>query len=125
MFKRILAVVAAVAVNLLGVTAAATAQAAPHARRVGHLHAVRVVDLQKAYETALGHTRPGKISGIVYPLGYRPKAAANAAATCTTEPACPLVYNNGPVQHTPQVYLVLWGPNWSRVSGQQASANYL
>ena len=121
MFKRIFAVAAAAAVSLLGVTAAATAQAQP----VGHLRGVRVVNLQKAYEAALGHTKPGKVSGMVYPLGHRPKVAANAAATCTTEPACPLLYNNGPVQHTPQVYLVLWGPNWSKVSSQQASANYL
>jgi hypothetical protein len=121
MFKRIFAVAAAAVISLLGVTAVASAQT----QSAGHLRGVRVVNLQKAYETALGHTKPGKISGIVHPLGHRPKSAANAAATCTTEPACQLVYNNGPVQHTPQVYLVLWGPNWSKVSSQQASANYL
>ena len=124
MFKRVFAVAAAAAVSLLGVTAGATAQADPRARLAGDLPGVRVVNLQKAYEAELGHTKPGKISGVVYPLGQRPKAAANAAATCT-EPACPLVYNNGPVQQTPQVYLVLWGPNWSKIPSQQASANYL
>jgi hypothetical protein len=124
MIKRIFAVAAAASVSLLGVTAAATAQAAPRARPAEGLPGVRVVNLQKAYEAALGHTKPGRISGIVYPLGHRPTAAANTAATCA-EPACPLVYNNGPVQHTPQVYLVLWGPNWTKVSSQQASANYL
>ena len=124
MIKRILAIAAAAAVSLLGVTAAATAQAAPHAQPAGQLPRVRVVNLQKAYQAALGHTKPGTISGIVYPLGHRPKATANAAAACT-EPACPLVYNNGPVQLTPQVYLLLWGPNWSKVSSQQVSANYL
>ena len=124
MIKRILAVAAAAAVSLLGVTAAATAQAAPHAQPAGQLPRVRVVNLQKAYQAALGHTKPGKISGIVYPLGHRPKAIATAAVTCT-EPACPLVYNSGPVQLSPQVYLLLWGPNWSKVSSQQVSANYL
>jgi hypothetical protein len=124
MIKRIFAAAAAASVSLLGITATATAQAAPHARSAEGLPGVRVVNLQKAYEAALGHTKAGRISGIVYPLGHRPKAAANAATTCT-EPACPLVDNSGPVQHTPQVYLVLWGPNWSKVSSQQASANYM
>src|SRR5262245_41845364 len=107
MFKGIFAVAAAASVSLLGVTAAATAQAAPHARPAGQLlHGVRVINLHRAYQARLGHVRPGKISGIAYPLGHRPTAAARAAATCT-EPACPIVYNNGPVQHSPHVYLLL------------------
>src|SRR5262249_19911241 len=121
MFKGIFAVAAAASVSLLGVTAAATAQAAPHAAPAGQLHGVRVINLHRAYEARLGHTRPGKISGIAYPLGHRPTAAARAAATCT-EPACPIVYNNGPVQHSPHVYLLLWGPNWGSDPAQHASA---
>src|SRR5215471_4465587 len=124
MFKRIFAVAAAASLGVLGATAAAQAPGQPHARPAGQLHRVRVFNLQKAYEARLGHTKPGKISGIVYARGQRPKAIASAAVTCT-EPACPLVDNNGPVQLTPQVYLVLWGPNWSKVSSQQVSANYL
>lgn len=124
MIKRILAVAAAASVSLLGVTAAATAQAAPHARPAGQLHGVRVVNLHRAYEARLGHTKPGKISGIVYPRGHRPKAAANAAATCT-EPACPMTWHGGAVQHTPHVYLVFWGPNWQTDTAQEASATYL
>jgi Ricin-type beta-trefoil lectin domain/Putative Ig domain len=124
MFKRIFAVAAAAAVSLLGITAAATAQAAPHARPAGHLHGVRVINLQKAYEAELGHTKPGRISGIVYPLGHRPTAAVKAAATCT-EPNCPVTWQGGPEQHTPHVYLLLWGPNWQTDSGHKASAAYL
>jgi serine protease len=125
MFKRIFAVAAAASLSVLGGTAAAQAQAQSHARPAGHLHGVRVVNLHGAYEARLGHVKPGKIAGIVYARGHRPKAAAkNAAATCA-EPACPLVYSGGPVQLTPKVYLLLWGPNWSKDSSQQASANYL
>src|SRR5262249_27175985 len=64
-------------------------------------------------------------SGIVSPLGHRPKAAAkNAAATCT-EPACAMSWHGGLVQHTPHVYLLLWGPNWQSDPNQAASTTYL
>ena len=49
---------------------------------------------------------------MVYARGHRPKAAANTAATCT-EPNCPVTWQGGPEQHTPHVYLLLWGPNWT------------
>ena len=124
MFKRIFAVAAAASLSVLGATAAAQAQAQPHARPAGHLHGVRVVNLHRAYEARLGHTKLGKISGIVYARGHRPKAAANTAATCT-EPACPVTWQGGPVQHTPHVYLLLWGPNWTTDPNQEASATYL
>jgi hypothetical protein len=112
MFKRIFAVAAAASLSVLGATAAAQAQAQPHARPAGHLHGVRVVNLHRAYEAQLSHTKVGKISGIVYAKGQRPRATANAAAATCTEPACPVAWQGGIVQHTPQVYLLLWGPNW-------------
>jgi hypothetical protein len=124
MLKRIFAVAAAAAVSLIGVTAAATAQAAPHARPAGHLPGVRVINLHRAYEARLGHTKPGKISGIVYPAGVMPARVANAAASCT-EPACPMTWQGGLVQHTPHVYLVFWGPSWQTDPGHQASLTYL
>ncbi len=124
MIKRIFAVAAAASVSLLGATAAATAQAAPHARPTGHLHGVRVINLHRAFEARLAHVKPGKISGIVYARGHKPRRAANTAATCT-EPACPVTWHGGPVQHTPHVYLLLWGPNWGTDPNQVASAAYL
>jgi hypothetical protein len=124
MIKRIFVVAAAASVSLLGVTAATTAQAAPHARPAGRLHGVRVINLHRAFEARLAHVKPGKISGIVSPLGHQPQRAANAAAACT-EPACPMTWHGGPVQHTPHVYLVFWGPNWQSDPGQEASATYL
>jgi hypothetical protein len=124
MIKRIFAVAAAASVIPLGVTAAATAQAQPHARPAGHLAGVRVINLHRAFEARLSHVRPGRISGIVYPRGYQPRRAANAAASCT-EPNCPVTWHGGPVQHTPHVYLLLWGPNWQTDPNQVASATYL
>jgi Ricin-type beta-trefoil lectin domain/Putative Ig domain len=120
MLKRIFAAVAAASVTLLGAAAAAQAQPQP----AGHLHGVRVVNLHRAYQARLGHAKLGKISGIVYPLGHHRPKAAKAAATCT-EPNCNLVYNGGVVQHSPHVYLLLWGPNWSTDPAQEASATYL
>ena len=121
MFKRIFAVAAAASLSVLGATAAAQAQAQPQARPAGHLHGVRVVNLHRAFEAQLGHTKVGKISGIVYAKGHRPKAAANTAATCT-EPQCPVTWQGGLVQHTPHVYLLLWGPNWTT---DTTTASYL
>jgi hypothetical protein len=122
MFKRIFAVAAAASLGVLGATAAAQAQS--QARPAGHLHGVRVVNLHRAFEARLGHTKVGKISGVVYAKGHRPKAAANTAATCT-EPACPVAWQGGTVQHTPHVYLLFWGPNWQTDATQEASATYL
>jgi Ricin-type beta-trefoil lectin domain/Putative Ig domain len=124
MFKRIFAVAAAASLGVLGVTAAAQAQAQPYARPAGHLHGMRVVNLHQAYEAQLKHTKVGKISGIVYARGHQPKATANAAAACT-EPACPVAWQGGTVQHTPHVYLLFWGPNWQTDPVQEASATYL
>jgi hypothetical protein len=121
MFKRIFAVAAAASLSVLGATAAAQAQAQPQARPGGHLHGVRVVNLHRAFEAQLRHTKVGKISGIVYAKGHRPKAAANTAATCT-EPQCPVTWQGGLVQHTPHVYLLLWGPNWTT---DTTTASYL
>ena len=83
-----------------------------------------MVNLHRAYEAQLRHTKVGKISGIVYAKGHRPKATANAAAACT-EPACPVAWQGGTVQHTPHVYLLFWGPNWQTDPNQEASATYL
>ena len=126
MFRQIF-VAAAVTVSLLGVSAAAQAPAHSRPRPVAHLPGVRVVNLRRAYEARLGHTRPGKISGIVYARGKQPKTAKDSRAaqgTCA-EPNCPVLYNNGPVQLTPHIYLLLWGPNWETDSSQAATADYL
>jgi hypothetical protein len=125
--RRII-VAAAVTVSLLGVSAAAQAPATALAQSqpAGRLPGVRVINLHRAYEAMLGHVKPGKIAGIAYARGKAPKPAlANRAnQTSCTEPACPVTYNGGPVQHNPHVYLLLWGPNWS-TSTEEPSAQYL
>jgi hypothetical protein len=125
-FRQIF-VAAAVTVSLLGVSAAAQAPAHTRPRPAAHLPGVRVVNLHRAYEARLGHTRPGKISGIVYAQGKQPKAVNDSRAALGTcaEPGCPVLYNSGPVQHSPHIYLLLWGPNWSTDTSQEAVATHL
>jgi serine protease len=124
MFKRVIAGATVAIVILLGV--AATAQAATArvtaARPAPH---AKVINLHRSYMAHLGHTKLGKISGIVYARGRQPKAARKTTTAACTEPNCGLVYNGGPVQHSPHVYLLLWGPNWLTNSGEKASAAYL
>jgi hypothetical protein len=57
------------------------------------------------------------------PRNKQPKPAVPNSACA--EPSCPLVYNGGSVQHSPHVYLLLWGPNWSADPSQSTTASYL
>jgi len=122
MIKRILACTTVFAVGLIGTATVAQAQTHPRPRPAGYQ--AKAINLHRAFEAALGHTKLGKISGITYALGKRPKAAGRVHRSCT-EPNCPLVYSGGVVQHSPHVYLLLWGPAWSTNSGEEASAAYL
>src|SRR5215469_6497157 len=122
MIKRILACATVFAVGLTGIATQAQAQTQSRPRPAGHQ--AKVINLHRAFAAALGHTKPGKISGITYALGKQPKPAKRVHRSCT-EPNCPLVYGGGPVQHSPNVYLLLWGPTWSTNSGEEASAAYL
>jgi serine protease len=122
MFKRVIAGATVAIVILLGMAAAAQAKTAraTAARPIPH---AKVINLHRAYTAHLGHTKLGKISGIVYARGRQPRAARRATTATCTEPNCPMSYGGGPVQHTPHVYLLLWG-NWSS-AGELASAAYL
>jgi hypothetical protein len=87
-------------------------------------HRVTVISLQAAYQAQLAHPhKQGPIAGISYAPGKQPKAA-RTASLCI-EPDCPMSYHGGPVQHTPHVYLLFWGPNWQGDAGQDATMNYL
>jgi serine protease len=88
--------------------------------RAGSVH---VINLHKAYEARLGTAALGKIAGKVPPFGA-PPIRGRGGNNCA-EPTCPLQYNGGVVQHTPHVYLLLWGPNWSTDPSQEATATYL
>jgi Ricin-type beta-trefoil lectin domain/Putative Ig domain len=79
---------------------------------------VRTLNLHSQFEHALasGHQR---MSGTQYsgmatatPSATATRSATSAAASCT-EPKCPMSNHGGPVQHSPKVYVVLWGPGWN------------
>lgn len=76
-----------------------------------------------------GHAAMGPRAGIVPPLGAAPAsrgpAAKPSAAQACTEPNCDMPWNQGPVQHSPRVYVLFWGPTWQSNSGEEAAAAYL
>ena len=86
-------------------------------------HNVTVINLSVPQGAALAHVKLGKIGGPVYARSKQPKPSPTSGSCA--EPACPLVYNGGQVQHSPHIYLLFWGPNWFTDSGQAASASYL
>jgi Putative Ig domain/Ricin-type beta-trefoil lectin domain len=123
MIKRVIGGGMVVALGLLGLTPAASAQVT----RAGHTVPPHLVNLHQAFERALPHVTPSRIGGVTFPRGLLragARAAATAGASCS-EPDCPLTYNGGPVQHQPHVYLLLWGPHWQSDSAQAASASFL
>src|SRR5215472_11716935 len=123
MIKRVIAGATLAVAATFGLTVAA--QATAGASAAGPVPPARVINLHRAFEAKLGHVKVGKPAGIVYALGKQPKAPAKRVHRSCTEPNCPLVYNGGTVQHTPHVYLLLWGPAWSTNSGEEASARFL
>jgi len=91
---------------------------------------VPAVSLHAQFAQFAGHVTVGPETGIVPPLDRKagPSAWQTSAApdpdNCL-EPNCDVTYNNGPVQHSPKVYVVFWGPTWQTNAGEEASANYL
>lgn len=53
------------------------------------------------------------------------QATAGAAAASCSEPDCDLAYHGGPVQHSPHVYLLFWGPKWKSAAAEKAALGYL
>jgi hypothetical protein len=101
------------AVAATAATSAAATSATIPARPLQH-HA----DLRGAFDRALRVTTARHIAGVVPTIGARLNgraAAAQAQAACS-EPNCNVIFGGGPVEHTPHVYLILWGPKWSQSS---------
>ena len=121
MLKRVLAGTAVAAMSLMSAATSAQAQATTAPPGTPASHAAEV-DLHHAYVAHLGHTKAAKLA-IMYARGHKSKSAK--PATSCSEPNCPLTYNGGAVQHSPHVYLLLWGPHWSTDSSQAASAAYM
>ena len=125
--KRFLMLVlwAAVGTSILALTSAGSASAGTAQGTGTHLASVHVINLHRAFEARLGPAVQGQIAGIVYPNINGKKPLHGRGGNDCAEPYCPVVYNGGPVQHTPHVYLLLWGPHWSSDPNQAATATYL
>jgi Putative Ig domain/Ricin-type beta-trefoil lectin domain len=118
----------AVGISTIALTSAGPATAGISQGSGTHPFQVHVINLHKAYEAWLGHAKLGKIAGEILPVGAKPprgQVANGQAANDCVEPNCPVVYNGGSVQHSPHVYLLLWGPNWFTDPSQEATATYL
>ncbi len=95
--------------------------------------APHVLSLRSAFQRALVYATTGSVAGVVPPIGgraaegsrpassRRAASVTSASASCT-EPECDVSYGGGPVQLTPRIYLLLWGPDWSTTS---PAAQYL
>jgi hypothetical protein len=91
--------------------ASASASARPGHAPAGFV--VKVINLHQAYQRALPLARHGRIMGQVRPRGKRLTVKGARGPAACVEPNCNLAYAGGAVQHSPHVYLLLWGPSWS------------
>jgi Ricin-type beta-trefoil lectin domain/Putative Ig domain len=120
------AAVAALSLTIVPASAAAARPAsAASSAAAASPPTTHVLSLHAAFERALATTRAGTPSGVVPPRGAGlSRAARPAAAASCTEPNCDLSYGGGPVQTTPHVYLLEWGP-WWQTSAADAASSYL
>jgi len=107
-----LAAVVSVLAFSLTMAAASASTTARKARATAPVPSVKVINLHSAYQKALPLVHHGPVK--ILPLAGkketgRPAAKAAPKSPCT-EPNCDLPYNGGPVQHSPHVYLLFWGP---------------
>jgi hypothetical protein len=105
---------------------------------------IHVVSLHQQFARALAvaqkQVSTGSEAGVVPMLTQRGAATAatpEAAGTVRTaalaisaarpckEPNCDVSRHGGAVQHSPHVYLLLWGPKWESSSTAKAVASYL
>ena len=109
-------------------TAAALAAPSIASAANGPAPAINVVQPASpaSFDSSSGTVATGTVSGLIPARGtslkknaaLAPASAststshAAAAVSCGTEPDCNVPYGGGPVQHTPHVYLVFWGPKW-------------
>jgi len=96
----------------------ATAASAPASVTISARPPVHRLNLRAAFDRALRTAAAGPIGGVVPSVSARlrgSRSVGKASAACA-EPDCDLSYGGGPVQHSPKVYLVLWGPSWNSSS---------
>ena len=110
------------------VAAVSAASLAPAARTISP-PAISPVS-RAAFAGAAGRVVVGnRVAGVILARGTRPGISAaplrTAAAASCAEPNCNLSYHGGPVQHSPRVFLVFWGPAWTTNATSQAVETYL
>src|SRR6266446_3880859 len=115
--KRPLAIIIAVLAVVLGGASSAVATTA----RAPTPPPVIKVNLHQAYTRALPNIGHGPIRYGVRPKGAK---ASDGPASCA-EPNCAVPWNGGSVEHTPKVYVLLWGPNWANTGADFATLYYL
>lgn len=75
-----------------------------------------------------GQVTINRMAGVIPSRNARPAtaAAADRAAAGCAEPDCNMTYHGGPVEHSPHVYIVFWGPNWNnKNTNEPAAQQYL
>jgi serine protease len=116
--------------------ATVTALAAPTIASAANGPAPAINVVQSAsppsFESSSGTVATGTVSGVVPARGTSLKknaalapashTASSALSAPCTEPDCNLPYGGGPVQHTPHVYLIFWGPKWGTATYAAAKA---
>jgi serine protease len=109
---------------ILGLASAGSATARITPGAGAQRGAVHVINLHKAYAARLGQATLGQMAGVVYATDHQPGIHGRGGNGCG-EPYCAVYYQGGLVQHSPHVYLLLWGPNWSGDPNQAATASWL
>jgi hypothetical protein len=71
-----------------------------------HIHPV---NLHASYKALLGREHHEPKADTAPSTTSR---GSTTASSCS-EPNCPMQYGGGSVQHSPRLYLLLWGPSWS------------
>jgi Ricin-type beta-trefoil lectin domain len=124
MFRRTAVVLAPVILVLASPVTSGAATATPGAMPTQQMPRAVTLDLHSAYQQALQRqstvAQPATSCGlfpsdpVCHPQSAGPSSPAPAAAIpCTSSNCGPLTYHGGPVQRTPRVFLLLWGPKWS------------
>ena len=106
---RIAALTASLATVLSGGLLATVASTSAASASTGP--SAHVINLHNAYRAALARGVPIHKKIIMLPRGAH-RAARTGAAGCIEPDGCDMTSGGGSVQHSPRVYLLLWGPNW-------------
>jgi hypothetical protein len=106
---RIAALTASLATVLSGGLMATVASASAASASTGP--SAHVINLHSADKAELARSVPLHKKIIMLPRGAH-RAAKVGANGCIEPDSCNMTSGGGSVQHSPKVYLLLWGPNW-------------